>query len=139
MTRNEPAPYLPPIVTYPGGPYTPGINPNAPPPWVGGMVEIPPGSGPPTDEQIRAQNMGSPSPYDSGPFCFGLDKLICEQLPAKIHIGPEPRSIMGRYVTSGFDIPVQGMCGVLLNTLCGVIVAIILLTLLGVAFAAFLQ
>jgi len=119
------APYLPPVFSMPR--YTPPINPQPLPPFVGGMDDngpavMVPNMGPPTDAQLKAGMMAA-APCDyNGPFCFGLDTAICGNLPATATILP------------GIDVPICTICGVVLNTICGVTVAIILLTILGIAF-----
>lgn len=121
-------PYLPPV----GG--TPPISPTPLPPWV--RPQIMPMDLPPTDAQVAAANAAvNNNTYPPGPFCFGLDGAICGNLPRVIHVGPSS----GMMSSLGFDIPVWGFCGALLNTLCGVMTAIILLALLGIAFSGLIQ
>jgi hypothetical protein len=129
-------PYIPPVggQNWPGG--TPPINPTPIPlpPWI--RPQITPMDLPPTDAQVAAVNAAQDmTQYPQGPFCFGLDAAICGNLPRKIHVGPTS----GVMSSVGFDIPVWGFCGALLNTLCGVMVAIILLALLGIAFSGLIQ
>lgn len=142
----------PPILAPPAGsPPFPGYGgpvirpPSAPnyrlPPWfppvvTSPMPRIPAPTGgdlPPTPEQEQAA-LADGRMYPAGPFCFGLDKVICEQLPRQIRIGAAENSML-----PGFWLPLWGFCGVLLNTLCGVLMAIIILTLLGIAFYGLLQ
>lgn len=114
-------PVLPPVfgpVSPPPPLGDPGINPL--PPFVGGSATIP--AMPPADMPMP-KDCGT---YNQGPFCFGIDKVICEKLPCELEF-------------FGGTIPLWGACGVLLNTLCGVVMAIILLTLLGIAFYGLTQ
>jgi len=121
----------PPVLPHiPGTFYPPVTGVPMYPPWIMPpvMTEMPP------PEEAPA---GLPEPareYPAGPFCFGLDKVICEQLPRSIRIGGADDSYF-----PGFDLPLWGFCGVLLNTLCGIMVAIILLTLLSIAFYGLVQ
>ena len=124
-------PYLPPVPGTPNGPagYTPPFFPTTNPVFGGGSVTMSlPGGGPPTPAQVAAaESAAPPSPYSVGPFCFGLDEFICANLPPTITLGKTR-------VTAGVDIPVQDFCRALTNTLCAVLVLILLLTILGIAF-----
>lgn len=125
MARYGPPPILPPVFG------TPPIAPGSLPPFIPmpHVYSMPP---PPMELDPSTAPSGD---YVSGPFCFGIDKAICQTLPQTIHIGPSS----GMLKSAGFDIPVWGICGVLLNVTCGVLMTIILLTILGIAFYGLVQ
>lgn len=111
---------------YRGG--TPPISSQPLPPFFGGSVTGVPDTGPmddlpPTPEQVAAaERMGIVTgPYEPGPFCFGLDQYICENIPPTVG-------------ALGLELPAQDICKAILNAICGIVVTIILLTLLGIAF-----
>lgn len=120
--------------------YLPPLNPppySYTPPFVGPMPTVTTDpSLTPTPQQ--GMNPASNGMYQTGPFCFGLDKFICANLPATIHLGGAPSSMMERIVP-GIDIPVQRFCYALTNTLCAVLVLILLLSLVGIGVYGLLQ
>jgi len=121
-------PILPPVPGTPNGPsdYRPSTVPMEYPPWLGSAsVTFPPAAADPTTNTTT---------YEPGPYCFGLDQYICAYLPEKIHVGGAPTSIMER-IAPGFDIPVWKFCYALTNALCAILALLLLLTILGIAFA----
>lgn len=123
-------PVLPPVPGTPNGPRDyPGT-----PPFVGNDTTFPPWLGSASISYANPTPTAAPTDYLPGPYCFGIDKYICSALPETIHIGGAKSSLMERYV-GGIDIPVWKFCLALTNTLCAMFIVIVLLTVLGIAFA----
>lgn len=109
-----------------------GIPPVLPP--ISGL----PGGGPPViTEPDTGQPLPTPqnippvsAPYEQGPFCFGLDTAICANLPETIKIGPS---------VAQAEIPIREICKALTNVVCGLLVAVILIVVLGIALQGLLQ
>jgi hypothetical protein len=100
------------------------MNPPVLPPFVPVPLaqNVPPGS-----------SMTIP-PAEEGPFCFGIDKLICSKLPPVVYLGGAPGSVMEQMM-GRVGINVQQTCTALTNVICFMLVFIALLAILGIAFA----
>jgi hypothetical protein len=110
--------------------YTPPFGiPQSTPPFIGSGMVAPM---PPADQPVGVcQEL-------PGPFCFGLDTLICQSLPKTIHLGGAPSSLMER-VVGGVDIPVQLSCCAVLNAICGLTIFVALTAILSIALVGLLR
>jgi len=105
----------PPFIGVPGGttiPYGPLPGGNYPP--GSGPSILNPGSGP--------MVMEVPTPYEPGPYCFGIDTALCAMLPETV-----------------LKVPVRDACKTLANIVCGLGVLLILVVVLGIALQGLLN
>ena len=118
-----PIPIMVPVLAPATGPIPYGLPaPNEFPPIV---------TQPDTGQPLPSSDTVPPAqtPYEPGPFCFGLDTALCSSFDT-IKVGPRLAQV---------EIPVREICKTLTNVVCGLFVAFILVVVLGIALQGLLQ
>lgn len=118
------------------------------PPFIGGPPVLPPNlpGGPPsvldpgTGPTVpnAPQIMQPPTPYEQGPYCFGLDKAICANLPKKLVIVPAKGVGTLNFIPE-VSIPAQEICKTIANLTCAIVVILFLVVVFGVGLKGLLD